>query len=627
MSDERDDDQDSDGFSPYANEKFNLSSVADGLEVTPGKDASKSWEDEQSRPFVRNGRPMPLVRKDHPDRGAEGAIPPEDDEGDEADETEADADIEHGEKNTYNLPTGAPIRLTLIKFYREQAAAVLGRVREIGAPIPAAIPKLTDWNDPMATAMTPLLGAYWDEAGKRENARLGLDPDDWRVTNPHLEAKIREAAYAFCDSTNRSTTHTLHGALNALRESLVAGQVEEGETLNELTKRVNAIFTGLTKSHANMIAATEASRAVHAAQEQAAIESGVVQGFELLLSSDACPLCRMIATECKQVKLGQAFAVIGDNPHYRVIKYPPLHPRCQCTMTSVLAADLGGPEAPEWGETLDQPDPEKWTPSRRVPRPEPERVEAKAIHKYNPNHDSHTGQFSSGHGAGGAGTGKPHAPHVPADANPDEPGLTLAQSRKRVADNIEKEVARATGGEWMTDNDPSDVRVAKPDGGHHQIEVKSKTFGDKKELSVHPGALMTKIDAASAHPKDTWHTVLIDRRHSSEGGAHAGAYSGHEIYYKRAAGRYTVASMHKCKDMAELHKLINTPDDLLPPAARGEFPKGDALNKLRTQAAEDRAKNNARSAARKQRLGRAAYKKSLERDGKVLVGVSQADAI
>jgi hypothetical protein len=101
----------------------------------------------------------------------------------------------------------------------------------------------------------------------------------------------------------------------------------------------------------------------------------VVQGYELLLSADACPLCRMVATECKRVRVGQAFAVIGDHPDYSNIKFPPLHVNCQCSMTSVLTPETGGPADPEWGTTLVQPDPADWTPppGKRVPRPEPGR--------------------------------------------------------------------------------------------------------------------------------------------------------------------------------------------------------------------------------------------------------------
>ena len=127
-----------------------------------------------------------------------------------------------------------------------------------------------------------------------------------------------------------------------------------------------------------MIAATEASRAVHAAELTADVESEVVAGLELLLSSDACALCRKIASECKRVRLGESFATIGDNPHYKHIKHPPIHPRCQCSLLEILKPEYGGPVDPKWGTTLDQPQKglkDGYTPpaGTTVPKPEPDR--------------------------------------------------------------------------------------------------------------------------------------------------------------------------------------------------------------------------------------------------------------
>lgn len=185
---------------------------------------------------------------------------------------------------------------------------------------------------------------------------------------------------------------------------------------------------------------------------------------------------------------------------------------------------------------------------------------------------------------------------VPPDEDPRAPGLTVHQSRKRIADNIEKTFARILpGGVWIPGNAPSDVRLPKKGGGFDEIEVKSKTYGGKKSLSVHPGALYDKVKAANEHSENDWHTVLIDGRNISEGGAWAGNYSGHTLYYKRAAGAYGITNMYPAKDVAELKRLIAMPYEQLPPLARGEFPKGRELAELKIKAARDRAYNNERS--------------------------------
>lgn len=286
---------------------------------------------------------------------------------------------EHAESNTYGLPDGQPIEAELQEWLKRQREAVLAAIPD--ETLPTSFPDLTaaEWVDPMKTRMTPLLASYWDESGKAVYSRLGLDPEEWRVVNPHLQSQIGQQALAFCRSTNGSTSKRLGDALTQLRQELVKGMVEEGESVRELTKRVSYVFEGLSTSHARMIAATEASRAVHAAELTADRESEVVAGLELLLSSDACPLCRKIATECRRVRLGEAFAVIGHNRDYATIRHPPLHPHCQCTVVEVLKPEYGGPIAPDWGNTLIQPqkdlkdDQYKPPPGKVEPKPEPDR--------------------------------------------------------------------------------------------------------------------------------------------------------------------------------------------------------------------------------------------------------------
>ncbi len=285
---------------------------------------------------------------------------------------------EGGEKNTYGLPVGEPIAGELREWFADQRDRVLGSLpAEGGGGLPEKLPDPTRDNAPMAEAMTPLLEVYWDSSGRRAYARLGLDPDEWKVTSPHLKARIEGAALAFCESTNRTTSMRLDAALAATRAALAEGMVEHGEGLPELTKRVGAIFDQASEGRARRIAATEASRAVHAAGYEADVQSGVVAGLELLVSADACPLCRMIATECRRVPLGEPFAVIGDHPDYSRIQYPPLHPGCQCTTIEVLTPQHGGPEDPEWDQTLIQPKPGRdyQPPEGKVePQPEPAKV-------------------------------------------------------------------------------------------------------------------------------------------------------------------------------------------------------------------------------------------------------------
>jgi hypothetical protein len=283
--------------------------------------------------------------------------------------TKASKPDREGLSNPFKLPRGEKLRKEIIGVFREQRAAILrflktGR-KDQGPPPPAQWP---DWDDfrlgalAISERMTPLLRLTWEQAADAFAPRVGLDPDAWSVVNPFTERMIEEAALAFCESTNETTSLQLDEALRKLREELNAGIVEVGESLARLTKRVNAIFDQATTSRARRIAWTETSRAVHAAQEQAAIHSGVVTGWKWLLSGDACPLCFAVAARCPAVRLGQPFAVIGDDPHYSTIKFPPLHPHCNCSMVQVLDSD----DQPAWGDTLHDPDPATEDEHRRV---------------------------------------------------------------------------------------------------------------------------------------------------------------------------------------------------------------------------------------------------------------------
>lgn len=294
-----------------------------------------------------------------------------------------DQDDEH-EDNTFDLPNGNPIRRQMKRFARRQLRKILGTIPEIGAPLPAQFPLLApDWSDPMASAMTPIIGAYWDEAGKTTRARLGLDPEDWEVHDPHLHRMIQSASLTFCRETNETTDRQLADALDDLRNELGAGLVDHGESIPELADRVRTVFRRLSGYRAEMIARTEASRAVHAAGQESAKESGVVRGKRWLASANSCDRCLDVARQVneshpKGLPLDQPFAV-GQSKHeeYASVPHPPLHPHCRCSITFVLTdeyeallAEHGPPAGPLEPGALG-PEPKKRRIAGRKPAPEP----------------------------------------------------------------------------------------------------------------------------------------------------------------------------------------------------------------------------------------------------------------
>ena len=253
-----------------------------------------------------------------------------------------DQDDPH-ESNTFGLPNGSPIRRQFKRFARRQLRKILGALPAIGAPLPAAFPPLADWTNPMASAMTPIIGAYWDEAGKTTRARLGLDPDAWEVHDPHLHAKIQGASLKFCAETNATTDLEPGHALETLRAELVAGLVEHGEAIPELARRVKGVFGRITEWRAEMIARTEASRAVHSAAIESARQSGVVRGKKWLVSANSCDKC---VAKAERFNAGSGIALdasfgdpIGHSADYADVPGPPLHPHCRCTLVFVLTEE------------------------------------------------------------------------------------------------------------------------------------------------------------------------------------------------------------------------------------------------------------------------------------------------
>ena len=104
------------------------------------------------------------------------------------------------ETNSFGLPDGRPIKTLLVEWFERQREEVLARLPATTAraapgpelaPLPDRFEALADYDDPMASAMTPVLAKYWDEAGQVTRTKLGLDPDEWTVTDPHVEKKIQ----------------------------------------------------------------------------------------------------------------------------------------------------------------------------------------------------------------------------------------------------------------------------------------------------------------------------------------------------------------------------------------------------------------------------------------------------
>jgi hypothetical protein len=248
------------------------------------------------------------------------------------------------EPNTFGLPEGDDVRKELVRMFRAQQREILARInppiKSTINPTDAGLPG-PDWWAQQTLAeverMTPLIEAYWQTAGEGLYSRIGLDPNAWQVTSPYTQEAIRSATFEFCDATNATTSQEIHDALADLEQSLEEGITQTGDSVRVLTDRVMAIFDNAERWRARRIAQTETARAVHSAQQTAGADSGVISGWEWLLSTGACPICYEIHDNARYVRVGQSFATVGNHPTYSDIRHPPAHPGCCLPETPVRA--------------------------------------------------------------------------------------------------------------------------------------------------------------------------------------------------------------------------------------------------------------------------------------------------
>lgn len=164
---------------------------------------------------------------------------------------------------------------------------------------------------------------------------------------------------------------------------------------------------------------------------------------------------------------------------------------------------------------------------------------------------------------------------------------------------VEQEITTAISGQWEEDNKFYD---GKTSDDKHFLEIKSLLKGSKQALSVHPDALLRKVEGVKANPGSTFHTVAVDEREHYGGGEFKDKYSGNRLYYRRGSGRYSLSQMHPVKDLEELRQLLATPDRQLPAKAQGSLPKGAAVKALKEAAEKAHASRLEKDRSRKARL-------------------------
>jgi HK97 family phage portal protein len=178
----------------------------------------------------------------------------------------------------------------------------------------------------------------------------------FNVVNPELAKVIGNQAMILSEATLAKTVKDLDKTLATIREELLAAQVTGPNTVAALTEGVQKVFGEAKDFRARRIAVTESSRAVHSAEIISGEASGVVQGWALEPSADACELCQQYNEDNKPT--GKSLYPYTDNKSaldqmdsYDNRSLAPIHPNCRCTNIPVFVDEVAPAES---GTKLEQ---------------------------------------------------------------------------------------------------------------------------------------------------------------------------------------------------------------------------------------------------------------------------------
>lgn len=196
----------------------------------------------------------------------------------------------------------------------------------------------SEYDEAMKNALTPVLTDLASVQGGLALVFAGNTDDEFLLTAP-LKTFITNATKMMAQKVNDVT-------LEKLNDTLAAG-IQAGETLSDLTKRVDDIYDGLAGYRSELIARTETLKTSNAATAWAYKQTGYVTAKAWAVNPDACPECESF--DGKTVPLDDAFLAKGDSYTYEdengdeqekvntydTVEEPPLHPNCRCTIIPV----------------------------------------------------------------------------------------------------------------------------------------------------------------------------------------------------------------------------------------------------------------------------------------------------
>ncbi len=225
------------------------------------------------------------------------------------------------------LPSGKAMIPILVKHFIRQQRQVMGSLQKAMVnkkQLPSKFVPIEEWSQELADELFPVVELYIEQGSDKLLADVGASPDVFSISDPNVQEWLKQYTFDFAESTTNTTTKLLNDALDSVRSELAEGLLE-GDAINALTRRIQSIFENATKQRSQLIAKTEGQRAYLQGQQKSAIESGVVEGFEHLTSTGACPVCIPLN--------GKVYGLTDEIPPNNT------HPGCECGLLSILIDD------------------------------------------------------------------------------------------------------------------------------------------------------------------------------------------------------------------------------------------------------------------------------------------------
>lgn len=179
---------------------------------------------------------------------------------------------------------------------------------------------------------TPLFNNLTETEARAALDALGIDPDDFNLSSPNVQAYIKRNLRKFAGQITDTTTQEIR--------ALIAAGIEQGESFDQLKDRI-ASYSGFSDARAEMIARSEVIRGQTEAELNTWQETGIVTEvvWYTALDERVCPICYPLHGE--QVAIKSAFLTADEMSQLNIpnydgsIKGPPAHPQCRCTLLPV----------------------------------------------------------------------------------------------------------------------------------------------------------------------------------------------------------------------------------------------------------------------------------------------------